>query len=90
MNLIVLPLIQIYGYFFKLKYKKIPLYLMLKERIYNLISCLFIGLLIVYLINKPPVVFITHPNIDNISEVTFINENDNNMCSGTKSEVIEC
>lgn len=63
---------------------------MLKERIYNLISSLFIGLLVIYLINKPPVIFITHPNIDQINEVTFIDENDNNMCTGIKSEVIEC
>jgi len=90
LNLIVLPLIQIYGYFFKLKYKKIPLYLMLKERIYYLISSLFIGLLVIYLINKPPIVFITHPNINQISEVTFIDEKDKNMCRGIKSEVIEC
>jgi hypothetical protein len=63
---------------------------MLKERIYYLISYLFIGVLVVYLINKPPVIFITHPNINEINEVTFIDENDNNMCTGTKSEVIEC
>ena len=63
---------------------------MLKERIYYLISSLFIGLLVIYLINKPPIVFITHPNINQISEVTFIDEKDNNMCRGTKTEVIEC
>lgn len=63
---------------------------MLKERIYYFIIILYIGILGIYVINKPPIVFITHPNINNIAEVTFINENDNNMCSGTKSEVIEC
>lgn len=63
---------------------------MLKERIYYFISSLFIGLLVIYVMNKPPVVFITHPNINQISEVTFIDEDDNNMCTGIKSEVIEC
>lgn len=63
---------------------------MLKERIYYFISCLFIGLLVIYVMNKPPVVFITHPNINQISEVTFIDEDDDNMCTGIKSEVIEC
>jgi hypothetical protein len=63
---------------------------MLKERIYYFISSLFIGLLVIYVMNKPPIVFITHPNINQISEVTFIDEDDNNMCTGIKSEVIEC
>lgn len=63
---------------------------MLKERIYYFISSLFIGLLVIYVMNKPPVVFITHPNINQISEVTFIDEDDDNMCTGIKSEVIEC
>jgi hypothetical protein len=63
---------------------------MLKERIYYLISSLFIGLLIIYLINKPPIVFVTHPNINKIPKVKIIDEDSNNKCLGTKLEVIEC
>jgi len=62
---------------------------MLKERIFYLIFSLFIGLLIIYLINKPPIVFVTHPNINKIQKVTILDDN-NKKCFGTKLEIIEC
>jgi hypothetical protein len=63
---------------------------MLKERINYFIISLFFGLLAVYVINIPPVVFVTHPNINQISEVIFIDENDKNLCYESKYEIIEC
>ena len=47
---------------------------MLKERIFNFLICIFVGLLVVYLINKPPTIIIKYPNIDNLQNVTFVED----------------
>ncbi len=63
---------------------------MLKERLYYFIISLFFGLLAVYLINTPPVIIVKHPNINQISEIVFVDEDTDNSCYGFKPEVIEC
>jgi len=63
---------------------------MLKERIYYFIISLFFGLLVVYIINKPPIVIITHPDLNKISEVIFIDEDEDNLCNGIYPELVEC
>ena len=62
---------------------------MLKERLYYFIISLFFGLLAVYLINTPPIVIVKHPNINQISNLVFIEDTDN-LCYGLKPELINC
>ncbi len=63
---------------------------MLKERLYYFIISLFFGLLAVYVVNKPPVVIVKHPNIDQISNIVFVDEDADNLCYGLKPELVEC
>ena len=63
---------------------------MLKERLYYFIVSLFFGLLAVYLINTPPVVIVRYPNIDQISNVIFIDESVNDLCYELKPESVDC
>ncbi len=52
---------------------------MLKENFINKIILFFFGILIIYLLNKPPTVIIKHPKIDTIKNVNYLIEN--NMLS---------
>ncbi len=45
---------------------------MLKERLFYFIISLFFGLLIIYGINEPPTIIIKHPNINKLTNVTFV------------------
>jgi hypothetical protein len=63
---------------------------MLKERIYYFIISLFFGLLAVYIINIPPNVIIKHPDINKISNIVFVDEDNDNLCYGLKPELVEC
>ncbi len=49
---------------------------MLKENFINPIILLFFGILIIYLLNKPPTVIIKHPKIDTMGNVNYLVEND--------------
>lgn len=48
---------------------------MLKENFINSIGLFFFGILIIYLINKPPTVIIKHPKIDTMKNVNYLIEN---------------
>jgi hypothetical protein len=52
---------------------------MLKENFINPIILFFFGILIIYLLNKPPTVIIKHPKIDTMKNVNYLVEN--NMLS---------
>ncbi len=43
-------------YFFKLKFKNITLLLMIKDKLYKSLIILFIGIMYIYVIYKPPIV----------------------------------
>ena len=45
---------------------------MLKERIFNFLIFIFLGIIIIYLLNKPPIVIIKHQSIDKLSNVSYI------------------
>jgi hypothetical protein len=45
---------------------------MLKERLFNFLIIIFIGVLMVYLRNVPPTIILKHPTIDKLTNVTFI------------------
>lgn len=49
---------------------------MLKENFVNPIILFFIGILVIYLFNKPPTVIIKYPKIDNMVNVNYLVEND--------------
>ncbi len=63
---------------------------MLKERLYYFIISLFFGLLAVYLINTPPAIIVKHPNINQISDIVFVDEDIDNSCYGFTPEVVDC
>ena len=43
---------------------------MLKERIFNFLIVLFFGLLIIYVLHKPPTIVIKHPSIEKLSPIS--------------------
>ncbi len=45
---------------------------MLKENYFNHIFLFFIGILVIYLLNKPPTVIVKHPKIDNMNNVNYL------------------
>jgi len=45
---------------------------MLKERIFNFLIFIFLGIMIIYLLNKPPIVIIKHPTIDKLSNNSYL------------------
>jgi hypothetical protein len=59
---------------------------MLKERLYYFIISLFFSLIIVYIMNKPPIVIVKHPDINQISNVIFIDDDTDNICSKLSSK----
>ena len=65
-------------YFLNKNLKKITLYLMLKEKFFNFILIVFIGMLFIYLYNIPPTIIVRHPNINEISNsegnITYFEE----------------
>jgi hypothetical protein len=48
---------------------------MLKERLFYFIISLFLGLLLIYWMNEPPKIIVKHPNINKLTNVTFISSN---------------
>ena len=63
---------------------------MLKERLYYFSISLFFGLLAVYIINIPPTIIVKHPNINQLSNIIFIDEGTDNLCYGLKTELVKC
>jgi hypothetical protein len=49
---------------------------MLKERILNFLIIIFFGIMVIYLLNKPPTVIVKHPIIDKLTNVSYINFNE--------------
>jgi hypothetical protein len=49
---------------------------MLKERIFNFIIIIFLGIMIIYLLNKPPTIIVKRPIIDKLTNVSYINFNE--------------
>lgn len=49
---------------------------MLKENFINPIILFFFGILIIYLLNKPPTVIIKQPKIDTMDNINYLVEND--------------
>ena len=45
---------------------------MFKENFINLIILFFFGILIIYLLNKPPTIIITHPKIASMKNVNYL------------------
>jgi len=49
---------------------------MLKENFINPIILFFFGILIIYLLNKPPTVIVKHSKIDTMANINYLVEND--------------
>ena len=47
---------------------------MLKERLFNFLLILFIGIFFIYTINNPPTIVVKQSNIDQFENIVFINE----------------
>ncbi len=45
---------------------------MLKERVFNFLIIIFLGIMIIYLLNKPPTIIVKYPNIDKLTNVSYI------------------
>jgi hypothetical protein len=45
---------------------------MLKERILNFFVFIFLGIMVIYLLNKPPTVVVKHQTIDKLSNVSYL------------------
>jgi hypothetical protein len=50
---------------------------MLKEKFFNFILILFFGILFVYITYEPPRVMIKYPNINEITNIMYFEENEN-------------
>ena len=51
---------------------------MFKENLVTIIPILFIGILIIYLNTIPPTIIFKHPNISDIENIIYFEEDDNN------------
>jgi hypothetical protein len=63
---------------------------MLKEKIFYFIIILFIGFLLIYLLNKPPTIVIKKPNIEKITSITFTDKINPKLCYGLKPADVSC
>ena len=54
---------------------------MFKENLTTIIPILFFGVFIIYLNNKPPKIIFKHPNISEIENIIYFEEDsDNGLC----------
>lgn len=54
---------------------------MFKENLVTIIPILFFGILIIYLNNTPPTIIFKHPNISEIKNIIYFEEDeDNGLC----------
>ena len=48
----------------------------IKERLYDIIVVLFVGVMFIYLLNKPPTIIVKYPIIDKLTNVQYIDLDD--------------
>jgi hypothetical protein len=54
---------------------------MLKENDFNTFVLFFVGMLIIYTINKPPTIIFKYPKFDNIKDINYSHLLDDNILS---------
>jgi hypothetical protein len=47
---------------------------MIKEKLFNFLFVLFVGVMITYTVYDPPVIIYKHKNINNINKITYLEE----------------